>query len=33
MKEGKIVERGKAKDIIMNPKYAYTKQLIKDVQN
>lgn len=31
MKEGKIVERGKAKDVIMHPKLAYTKQLIKDV--
>ncbi len=31
MKEGKIVERGNAKDIIINPKHAYTKQLIKDV--
>ena len=31
MKKGEIVERGKAKDIIMNPKHAYTKQLIKDV--
>ncbi len=31
MKEGEIVERGNAKDIIMNPKHAYTKQLIKDV--
>ena len=31
MEKGKIVERGKAKDIIMHPKHAYAKQLIKDV--
>jgi len=31
MKEGKIIERGNAKDIIIHPKHAYTKQLIEDV--
>jgi len=31
MQEGKIIERGNAEDIIMHPKHAYTKQLIKDV--
>jgi len=31
MKEGKIVERGNAEDIIIHPKHAYTKQLINDV--
>lgn len=31
MKEGKIVEGGNAKDIIIHPKHAYTKQLIEDV--
>jgi ABC-type oligopeptide transport system ATPase subunit len=31
IKKEKIVERGKAKDILMHPKLAYTKQLIKDV--
>ena len=31
MKEGEIIEGGNAKDIIINPKNAYTKQLIKDV--
>jgi ABC-type oligopeptide transport system ATPase subunit len=31
LEEGKIVERGKAKDIFIHPKLAYTKELIKDV--
>jgi peptide/nickel transport system ATP-binding protein len=31
MKEGKIIERENARDIIIHPKNAYTKQLIEDV--
>lgn len=31
MEKGKIVERGKADQIILNPEHAYTKQLISDV--